>query len=273
MNLILAKPGDNEVMLREQQKDPLCKSILAFLRKNTPWSENDGSMTLWASEIDFFFLEDGLLCRHYEPMSRKRRPFARSQVVVPLPLRKQLIQEYHDSPLSGHMAYRRTFLSLRDKFFWPTLLADVKQYCFECEPCALGRRVYAVKAFLNPLDLTTKPFEVIGMVFLGPIQPHSLQGNNYVLFFTDYFTKWIEVIALPTFSALVTRRALMNRIILRHGPPRAITDRGSNFTSALFAALCKALNVKHTKTTAYHPQTNGQTERFNKTVIMLIKLF
>ena len=257
MNLILAKPGDNEVMLREQQKDPLCKSILAFLRKNTPWSENDGPMPLWASEIDFFFLEDGLLCRHYEPTSTKRRPFAQSQVVVPLSLRKQLLQEYHDSPLSGHMAYRRTCLRLRDKFFWPTLLADVKQYCFECEPCALGRRVHGVKAFLNPLDLTTKPFEVIGMDFLGPIQPHSLQGNNYVLVITDYFTKWIEVIALPTFSALVTCKALMDRIILRHGPPRAIiTDRGSNFTSALFTALCKALNVKHMKTTAYHPQTN-----------------
>jgi hypothetical protein len=155
-------------------------------------------MPLWASEIDFFFLEDGLLCRHYEPTSTKRRPFAQSQVVVPLSLRKQLLQEYHDSPLSGHMAYRRTCLRLRDKFFWPTLLADVKQYCFECEPCALGRRVHGVKAFLNPLDLTTKPFEVIGMVFLGPIQPHSLQGNNYVLVITDYFTKWIEVIALPT---------------------------------------------------------------------------
>ena len=118
------------------------------------------------------------------------------------------------------MAYRRTCLRLRDKFFWPTLLADVKQYCFECEPCALGRRVYGVKAFLNPLDLTTKPFEVIGMDFLGPIQPHSLQGNNYVLVITDYFTKWIEVIALPTFSALVTCKALMDRIILRHGPPK-----------------------------------------------------
>jgi hypothetical protein len=131
-----------------------------------------------------------------------------------------------------------------------------------------------VKAFLNPLDLTTKPFEVIGMDFLGPILPLSLQGNNYVLVITDYFTKWIEVMALPTFSALVTCKALMYRIILRHGPPRAIiTDRGSNFTSALFiTALCKALNAKHMKTTAYHPQTNRQTESCNKTVTENIKV-
>jgi hypothetical protein len=79
--------------------------------------------------------------------------------------------------------------------------------------------------------------------------------------------------ALPTFSALVTCKALMYRIILRHGPPRAIiTDRGSNFTSALFTALCKALNVKHMKTTAYHPQTNRQTESCNKTVTENIKV-
>ncbi len=131
-----------------------------------------------------------------------------------------------------------------------------------------------MKAFLNPLDLTTKPFEVIGMDFLGPIQPHSLRGNNYLLVITDYFTKWIEFIALPTFSALVTCRALMDRIILRHSPPRAIiTDRGSNLTSALFAALYKALNVKHMKIKAYHPQTNGQTERFNKTVTEMIRKY
>jgi hypothetical protein len=67
------------------------------------------------------------------------------------------------------MAYRRTCLRLRDKFFWPTLLANIKQYCFEFEPCALGRRVYGVKAFLNPLDLTTKPFEVIEMDFWAPL--------------------------------------------------------------------------------------------------------
>ena len=274
MNLILARPDDNLVMCQEQQKDPLCKAILAFIRKDSPWNKKDGPMPLWAAEKDFFFMEDGLLCKHYEPTSTKRRRFAQRQVVVPLSLRKQLLQEYHDSPLSGHLAYRRTVLRLRDKYFWPSMLSDVKQYCFTCEPCALGRRMHGLKAFLNPLELTTKPFEVIGMDFLGPVKPPSLLGNNYVLVITDYFTKWIEAVPLPNYTALVTCKALMDRIILRHGPPKAIiTDRGSNFTSELFSALCKALNIKRMTTTAYHPQTNGQTERFNKTVAEMLRKY
>jgi hypothetical protein len=86
------------------------------------------------------------------------------------------------------------------------------------EPSALERRAYVVKAFSNPLDLTTKPFEVIGMDFVGPIQPNSLQGNNY-------------------------------------------------------AALCKALKVKHLKTTAYHRQKNGQTGKFNKKVTEMVRKY
>ncbi|KAI9551163.1 hypothetical protein GHT06_006378 [Daphnia sinensis] len=195
MNLISVTPEDNNVMCQEQQKDSLCKAIVTFLEQNEPWKKEYGPMPSWVSEIDYFFIEDGLLCKHYESTSAKRRNFEQCQVVVPFSLRKQLLQEYHDSPLSGHMATRRTFLRLRDKYYWPTMLRDVKEYCTSCEPCALGRRVHRAKAHLNPLDLATKPFEVL------------------------------------------------------------------------------ALNIKRMKTTAYHPQTNGQTKRFNKTVVEMIRKY
>ncbi|KAI9550717.1 pol polyprotein [Daphnia sinensis] len=240
MNLISVTPEDNNVMCQEQQKDSLCKAIVTFLEQNESWKKEDGPIPSWVSEIDYFFVEDGLLCKHYEPTSAQRRNFEQCQVVVPLSLRKQLLQEYHDSPLSGHMATRRTFLRLRDKYYWPTMLRDVKEYCTSCEPCALGRRVHRAKAYLNPLDLATRPFEVLGLDFLGPIKPYSLQGNNYILVITDYFSKWIEVIPLTNCTALSTCKALVERIILHHGPPTAIvTDRGSNFTSELFPHFVK----------------------------------
>ncbi|KZS17759.1 Uncharacterized protein APZ42_016190 [Daphnia magna] len=258
INLISAIPADNNVMCQEQEKDSLCKAIVTFLEQNEPWKKEDGPMPSWDSEIDHFFVENGLLCKHYEPTSVKRRNIKQCQVVVPLSLRKQLLKEYHDSPLSGHMATRRTFFCLRDKYYWPTMLRDVKEYCTSCEPCALGRRVHSMKAYFNPLDLATRPFEVLGLDFLGPIKPHSLQGNNYILVITDYFSKWIEVIPLTNCTALSTSKALVERIILHHGTPKAIiTDRGSSFISELYSALGKALNNKRMKTTAYHPQTNG----------------
>ncbi|KZR96202.1 Uncharacterized protein APZ42_009597, partial [Daphnia magna] len=167
MNLISAIPADNNIMCQEQQKDSLCKAIITFLEQNEPWKKEDGPIPSWVCEIDYFFVENGLLCKHYQPTSVKRKNFEQCQVVVPLSLRKQLLQEYHDSPLSGHMATRRTFFRLRDKYYWPTMLRDVKEYCTSCESCALGRRVHSTKAYLNPLDLATRPFEVLGLDFLG----------------------------------------------------------------------------------------------------------
>ena len=91
---------------------------------------------------------------------------------------------------------------------------------------------------------------------------------------TDAFSKWTEVVALPNQTAETTCRALMDRIVLYHGPPKIIiTDRGSNFTSRLFNSLCKKLKTKHKTTTAYHPQSNGMTERFNKTVVEMIRKY
>ena len=94
------------------------------------------------------------------------------------------------------------------------------------------------------------------MDFLGPIRSVRL------------------VAALPDTTALTTCKSLMEKIVLRHGPPKIIvTDRGSNFTAELFRELSKALGVKHRTTTAYHPQSNGHTERFNQTVVDMIRKY
>ncbi|KZS04650.1 Uncharacterized protein APZ42_032361 [Daphnia magna] len=170
-------------------------------------------------------------------------------------------------------AYQRTVLRLQDKYYWLTMLSDVKEYFLAYEPCTPQRRSN-LRAFLYPLDLTSKPFELLGLDFLLHINPHCLQRNNHVLVITNYFNKWVKVIALPDQTALTTSQALIEIFILYHGPPKAIvTDRGSNLTSELFSSLCKKLKIKQLKSTAYHPQTNSLTKRFNKTVAEMLWKF
>ncbi|KAI9565040.1 hypothetical protein GHT06_008785 [Daphnia sinensis] len=201
------------------------------------WEEDRRRMPTWAKEIELFTVEDGILCRSYISHSEKRRQFVQKQVVVPASLRQALVEEYHDSPLSGHLAYRRTSL-------------------------------------LHSLQPAQALFETLGLDFLGPINPTSFEGNNHILVITDYFTKWVEVVALPDQTAVTTCKALVDRMINYHGPPRVIiSDRGTNFISELFNELCKALRIKHCTTTAYHPQTNGLTERFNKTVVEMLRKY
>jgi hypothetical protein len=265
--------SDNLVLVWEQRDDPLCSDIRYVLEHGELKEGNKYPVPCWMKEIGLFFLRNDVLCRDGPPLSQKRRRSSQIQVVVPLSLRKQLLEEYHDSPLSGHLATRRTRLRLEDKYYWPSLVDDVKEYCRLCSVCSAQRRS-TLRTFLNPLELTNRPFEVLGLDFLGPVQPPSPTGNAYILVITDYFTKWVEVVPLPNTTALVTAKALVERIILYHGPPRTVvTDRGSNFTSELFTSLCKTLDIKYLKSTAYHPQTNGLTERFNRTMMDMVRKY
>ncbi len=88
----------------------------------------------------------------------------------PIFFKKNAIKEYHDSLLAGHLAFLRTYFRIRDKFYWPEMMKDVKKYCKSCEVCALQRKVLT-RAYLHPLEIATAPFEVIGMDFLGQIKP------------------------------------------------------------------------------------------------------
>lgn len=265
------QPETVDDIIREQHTDPLCQDIRSYMEDRILWDENHRIMPIWAKEIDLFFIENNILCRLQAPISEKRRPFPQKQVVVPLTLRKALVGEYHDSPLSGHLAYRRTCQKLRDKYYWPSMLDDVKTYCEKCEVCDKQRKSKN-RATLLSLQPAAGPFERLGLDFLGPLSPRSAEGNSYILVITDYFTKWVEVVALPDQTALSTCKALVERIINYHGPPRVIvTDRGTNFTSKLFKYLCEALRIKHCTTTSYHPQSNGLTERFNRTMMEMLR--
>ena len=89
---------------------------------------------------------------------------------------------------------------------------------------------------------------------------------------TDYFSKWVEAIALPDQTARTTEDCFYTHIIQRHGPPRVIiSDRGVNFTSRLFQEFCKQFHIEQRFTTSYHPASNGETERFNRTMTSLLR--
>ncbi|KZS10124.1 Uncharacterized protein APZ42_025482 [Daphnia magna] len=221
-------------IIEVQRKDETCSKIIRYLKEGTLSEQDELENPDWIKEIELFHIEQGVLRRDFLPPSKKRKQFIQEQTVVPYSLRKSIIKEYHASLLAGHLAFLRTYLRIRDKYYWPHMLRDIKDYCKSCEACALQRRV-VTRAFLHPLEIATAPFEVIGRDFLGPIKPESSKGRKYVLVMTDAFSKWTEVVALLDQTAETTCRALMDKIVLYHGPPKIIiTDRGTNFTSQLF---------------------------------------
>ena len=95
----------------------------------------------------------------------------------------------------------------------------------------------------------------------------SRQGNKYLLIVSDYFTRWVEAYPLPNSEAITVVQAFIEEFVSRYGIPRQIhTNRGSQFTSLFFKNICEIFRIEKTQTTAFHPQSDGIVERFNRTI-------
>jgi transposase InsO family protein len=219
--------------------------------------------TLWASR-SLLNIENGSLWYTWKiPV----RPLW----VVPQSLRHNLLALAHDNVTAGHLGVTKTLEKLRRHFHWPHISADVRMHVTACPAC--GRQKHAKRNLRAPLcSFTTgAPMERVHIDVLGPF-PRSEKGNKYVLMIVDQFTKWSEAFPLPDQTAESVAKTALNRFFAQFGCPREIcTDQGSNFTSAIFSALCNILQIAKTRTTPYHPSANGQVERYNRTVLQMIR--
>ena len=107
-------------------------------------------------------------------------------------------------------------------------------------------------------------------LFMGPL-PESETGNKYVLVASDYFTKWTEVYAIPNQEATTVAQKLTDEMFCRFSPPEQLhSDQGRQFESRVVHEVCKLLKICKTRTTPYHPQCDGQVERFNRTLLDML---
>lgn len=118
------------------------------------------------------------------------------------------------------------------------------------------------------------PLERVHIDILGPFHPPSAAGNSYVLMIVDQFTKWMECFPLPHQTAEAVARTFVDGFVSRWGCPLQVhTDQGRQFEGQLFRAVCGLLQVAKTRTTPYRPSSNGQVERYNRTLLQLIRCY
>ena len=211
-----------------------------------------------------FFIKDGLLHRKAGKVDQFE------QVVVPLSCRQDILRLAHEVPLAGHLGKNKTAKRILNRFYWPTLFRDVRDYCRSCPNCqkASGRK--GARAPLIPLPIMSVPFQRIAMDIVGPL-PKSRKGNRYILVVCDYATRYPEAIPLRSIEAETIAEELV-QLFSRIGIPQEIlTDQGSNFTSRLLQELYKLLHVHPIRTSPYHPQTDGLVERFNQTLKTMLR--
>ncbi|KAL3692137.1 hypothetical protein R1sor_005788 [Riccia sorocarpa] len=179
-------------------------------------------------------------------------------------LRAMLLKEAHDVPLAGHKGAKGTLVKLAKQYFWPGMREDVDHFVKTCVVCQ-GNRVLYQKAqgLLRPLPIPSRPFESISMDFITSLPGSG--GFDTVLVVVDRFSKLARFIpTVGTITAFQTARIFLDGWWRSYGLPRSIvSDRDPKFTSAFWKHLFRRLGTKLTFSTAFHPQTDGQTEKVN----------
>ena len=194
------------------------------------------------------------------------------QIVVPRAARDTVLSLGHSVPWAGHLGKQKTAARIRQHFHWPGLWRDVARFCQSCPQCQMASASIPSRAPLQPLPLIDTPFERLGMDIVGPVE-RSKAGNRYMLVITDYATKYPEVFPLKSIKAKQVAFCLV-QFFSRMGFPREIlTDQGTNFMSNLLKQIYQLLGIRSLRTTPYHPQTDGLTERFNKTLKQMLRKF
>ena len=187
------------------------------------------------------------------------------QLVVPKAYRSRALAGCHDDV--GHQGRMRTLSLLRERFFWPGMQAEAMQHVLKCTRC-LRRKTPSHVAPLQPIHVT-QPLELVHMDYLS-LEPSKGNIEN-VLVITDHFTRYALAYPSKTQTAQATARILWDNFICHYGfPEKFIFDKGRNFESDLIKELCKIAGVKKIHTTPYHPQGNGQCERFNSTLCNML---
>ncbi|KAK3516699.1 hypothetical protein QTP70_022492, partial [Hemibagrus guttatus] len=181
--------------------------------------------------------------------------------------RQQVMQWVHEAPSSGHPVIHHSMQLTRRRFWWPSLGSDVEEYVLACPTCAQSRTSrHLPEGLLEPLPIPRRPWSHLSVDFLTDLPDSG--GFTAVMVVVDRFSKGCRLIpldGLPT--AMQTADAMFQHVFRNFGLPEDIvSDRGPQFTSQVWGALCGCLGIGVSLSSGYHPQSNGQAERLNQEI-------
>jgi hypothetical protein len=212
---------------------------------------------------DDYILEDGLL-------------YFQGRITVPddINIKREILSACHDGITAGHFGIFKTHELVSRSYYWPNLRHFVKRFVTTCDICQRNKTVrHKPYGLLQPLPIPETPWSSISMDFI--VQLPSSNGHTAILVVVDRMTKMAHFI--PTrddIDAAETVSLLMSRVFSLHGlPDDIVSDRGATFTAQFTREFMLALKIKQNLSTAFHPQTDGQTERTNATLEQYLRCF
>ena len=189
---------------------------------------------------------------------------------LPQTMRKEVLNEAHNSLLGGHMGVFKTSHRLRNEFFWPGMAKDIEAHVRSCRTCQeASSKGKDKEPLITPIPIPSGPGQRIHADLFGPIRSPGPSGplhKHFVCVITDAFSKFTRAYVMDNKTAETAAETILKDIYVFGCPKMCITDQGAEWTNALQKAIWDGLNIEHKTTTPYHPQCNSQVETFNKTM-------
>ena len=251
---------------REQQHDPIISEWFYYVRHKQKPKKEQLPLSPYHSALlrsfDKLCIRDGILCREVNSVDSQ----VKYQVVVPNSLVPDILYYLHND--MGHQGRDRTTSLVQDRFYWYGMTSDIDHWISNCTRCLRRKTPTDTRAPMVSIT-TSQPLEMVCLDFLK--LERSKGGFEDVLVMTDHFTRYAVAVPTKNSTAKTTADVLYQQFIVKYGIPHKIhTDQGPNFESNLFQELCSIMGIKKSRTTPYHPMSNGQCERFNKSLVSML---
>lgn len=187
-------------------------------------------------------------------------------------LQTKLIAAFHSSAIGGHSGVQATYQRVKKLFIWAGLKESVEEFVQQCVTCQQAKHEHcAYPGLLQPLSLPTGAWQDISMDFIEGL-PLS-KGHDVILVVVDRYTKYAHFLPLRhPYSTSQVAELYLSRVAALYGMPKSIvSDQDKVFTSNFLQTLVKRFEIPLNMSTAYHPQTDGQTERVNQCLEMYLR--
>ena len=197
-----------------------------------------------------------------------RKCYGKHQVVLPSHLVDRILEMTHTD--MGHQGRDRTLALCQERFFWPGMTDDIQLFINFCNRCQRAKASnLPEKAPLHPI-VSMEPLDIVCMDYLS--LETSKGGYSSILVMTDHFTKYAVAIPTTSQTAHNTANLLLQYFVYRFGIPRRLhSDQGGSFEAKIIKSLCEIHGIQKSRTTPYHPESDGITERFNSTLLNMLR--
>lgn len=189
-------------------------------------------------------------------------------------IKLRILKAHHDGRTAGHLGQDKTLDLIAREYTWPGIRKFVNEYVRTCDTCARNKTSRRRRhGQLNPLPIPNGPWKSVSMDFVVQLPPS--QGYDAIYVCVDRFTKMAHFV--PTRSEIAaegTADLYLRNVFKNHGLPEDIvSDRGTQFVAKFARRLLELLDVKGNRSTAYHPQSDGQTERTNQMMEQYLRIY